>query len=250
MQQDASEFTIGMLIFPRMTQLDFTGPFEVFARIPNAKVHVLWKQIEPIISDRGLAIMPTTTLDDCPNLDLICVPGGPGQIAMMDDEQIVTFVRNQGQHAKFVTSVCTGALILGAAGLLTGYRATTHWMSHDQLAAFGAIPVVSRIVVDRNRITGGGVTAGIDFGLSVASLIASEHVARSIQLQLEYHPEPPFNSGSPTTATPELVAAARQGAETMLSERSAATRRAAQRLQLSTPESTLGVDSSVQEREA
>ncbi len=236
-----------MLIFPHMTQLDFTGPFEVFARIPNAKVHVLWKQIEPITSDRGLAIMPTTTLDACPNLDLICVPGGPGQIAMMDDEQVVTFVRNQGQYAKFVTSVCTGALILGAAGLLTGYKATTHWMSHDQLSAFGAIPVMSRIVVDRNRITGGGVTAGIDFGLSVASLIASEQVARSIQLQLEYHPEPPFNSGSPTTATPELVAATRQGGAAMLRERWAATRRAAQRLQLQTPVSAPGVDSSVQE---
>ncbi len=128
----ASEFTIGMLIFPRMTQLDFTGPFEVFARIPNVKVHVLWKQLEPITSDRGLTIMPTTTLDDCPDLDLICIPGGPGQIALMDDEQIVTFVREQGRRAKFVTSVCTGALILGAAGLLTGYKAITHWMSHDQ----------------------------------------------------------------------------------------------------------------------
>lgn len=247
MPQDASEFTIGMLIFPRMTQLDFTGPFEVFARIPNAEVHVLWKQLEPITSDRGLAILPTTTLDACPNLDLICVPGGPGQTAVMDDEQIVTFVRNQGRHAKFVTSVCTGALILGAAGLLSGYKATTHWMSHDQLSVFGATPVMSRIVVDRNRITGGGVTAGIDFGLSVAGLIAGEQVARSIQLQLEYHPEPPFNSGSPATATPELVAAARQSGAAMLRERWAATGRAARRLQLQTSVPTLGEDSRTQE---
>ncbi len=232
MSQNAAEFTIGMLIFPRMTQLDFTGPFEVFARIPNAKVHVLWKQLEPVTSDRGLAIMPTTTLDACPDLDLICLPGGPGQIAMMDDEQVLSFVRKQGQQAKFVTSVCTGALILGAAGLLTGYKATTHWMSHDQLSAFGAIPVASRIVVDRNRITGGGVTAGIDFGLSVAGLITNEEIARAIQLQLEYNPEPPFNSGSPTTAALELVAAVRQGAAAMLNERATATKRAAQRLGL------------------
>jgi cyclohexyl-isocyanide hydratase len=230
--QVTSKFTIGMLIFPRMTQLDFTGPFEVFARIPNVKIHVLWKQIEPVTSDRGLAIMPTTTLDDCPDLDLICIPGGPGQIALMDDEQIVTFVREQGHQARFVTSVCTGALILGAAGLLTGYKATTHWMSHDQLSAFGAIPITSRIVVDRNRITGGGVTAGIDFALSITSLIANEEVARAIQLQLEYHPEPPFNSGSPTTATSDLVASARQSAAAMLDERWAATQRAAQRLHL------------------
>jgi cyclohexyl-isocyanide hydratase len=241
--QNTVEFTIGMLIFPRMTQLDFTGPFEVFARIPGAKVHVLWKELEPVTSDRGLAIMPTTTIEACPNLDLLCIPGGPGQIAMMDDERILSFVREQGQQAKFVTSVCTGALILGAAGLLTGYKATTHWMSHDQLAAFGAIPITSRIVVDRNRITGGGVTAGIDFALSVTSLITSEEIARAIQLQLEYNPEPPFDSGSPTTAAPELVAAARQSAAAMLSERSEATKRAAQRLQLLLSSPTLGRDS-------
>ena len=219
-----------MLIFPRMTQLDFTGPFEVLARIPDAKVHVLWKKLELVTSDRGLTIMPTTTLDDCPPLDLICIPGGPGQIALMDDEQILTFVREQGQQAKFVTSVCTGALVLGAAGLLAGYKATTHWTSHDQLAYFGAIPIKKRFVVDRNRITGGGVTAGIDFGLYVASQVANEQVARAIQLQLEYNPEPPFNSGSPATAAPELVAAARQKAATMLSERAAATKRAARRI--------------------
>ena len=148
----------------------------------------------------------------------------------MDDEQILTFVREQGQQAKFVTSVCTGALVLGAAGLLAGYKATTHWTSHDQLAYFGAIPIKKRFVVDRNRITGGGVTAGIDFGLYVASQVANEQVARAIQLQLEYNPEPPFNSGSPATAAPELVAAARQKAATMLSERAAATKRAARRI--------------------
>jgi cyclohexyl-isocyanide hydratase len=224
--------TIGMLIFPKMTQLDFTGPFEVFVRIPETQVHVLWKKIEPVVSDTGLAILPTTTLDDCPDLDLICIPGGPGQIALMDDEQIIPFVRAQGERAKFVTSVCTGSLVLGAAGLLKGYKAGTHWMSRDQLTYFGALPVAKRIVVDRNRITGGGVTAGIDLALYVASLIRDEPTARAIQLALEYNPKPPFNSGSPEGAGPEAAAAARQRAAAMLSERLAATKRAAQRLGL------------------
>lgn len=230
MPETLSNFTIGMLIFPRMTQLDFTGPFEVFARIPGVKVHVLWKQVEPVVSDTGLAILPTTTLADCPNLDLICIPGGPGQIALMDDDNILAFVREQGGRAKFVTSVCTGSLVLGAAGLLKGYKASTHWMSLDQLTYFGATPVAQRIVVDRNRITGGGVTAGIDLGLYVASLITDEQTAHSIQLSLEYNPQPPFNSGSPDSAGSEVVAAVRQRATTMLSERLAATKRAAERL--------------------
>jgi cyclohexyl-isocyanide hydratase len=232
MQQKPASFTIGFLIFPRMTQLDFTGPFEVFARIPDAKIHVLWKRIEPVTSDTGLAFLPTMTLDDCPALDLICIPGGPGQIALMDDEQIITFVREKGECAQFVTSVCTGSLILGAAGLLQGYKAGTHWMSRDQLAYFGATPVPSRIVVDRNRITGGGVTAGIDLALYVASLITDEPTARAIQLSLEYNPEPPFNSGSPESAELELVSAVRHRAAEMLSTRLAATKRAAVRLGL------------------
>ncbi len=232
MQQKPSSFTIGFLIFPRMTQLDFTGPFEVFARIPETKVHVLWKRIEPVVSDTGLAILPTTTLDACPDLDLICIPGGPGQIALMDDEQILGFVREKGARARFVASVCTGSLVLGAAGLLKGYTAGTHWMSRDQLAYFGATPMANRIVVDRNRVTGGGVTAGIDLALYVASLVTNEPTARAIQLSLEYNPEPPFNSGSPESAGPEAVAAVRQRAAGMLSERLAATKRAAHRLGL------------------
>src|SRR5262245_61292910 len=216
MQRQPSGFTIGLLIFPRMTQLDFTGPFEVFARIPEARVHVLWKRIEPVVSDTGLVILPTMTLDDCPDLDLICIPGGPGQIALMDDEQILTFVREKSERAQFVTSVCTGSLVLGAAGLLKGYKAGTHWMSRARLAYFGATSVASRIVVDRNRSTGGGVTAGIDLALYVASLVTDEPTARVIQLSLEYNPEPPFNSGSPEGAEPEMVAEARQRAAEML----------------------------------
>jgi cyclohexyl-isocyanide hydratase len=221
-----------MLIFPRMTQLDFTGPFEVFARTPGVKVHVLWKTLEPVVSDTGLAILPTMTLQDCPALDLICIPGGPGQIALMDDETILAFVREKGEQAKFVTSVCTGSLVLGAAGLLQGYQATTHWMSLDQLVYFGATPVKSRVVIDRNRITGGGVTSGIDFALHVASLITDEQTARAIQLGIEYNPQPPFNSGSPEGAGSETATAARQRAAAMLNERDAASQRAARRLGL------------------
>jgi len=230
MSQNSPHCVIGMVIFPRMTQLDFTGPFEVFARVPGTQIHVLWKKIEPVVSDTGLAILPTTTFSDCPPLDLICIPGGPGQIAMMDDEQVLTFVRTQGEQARFVTSVCTGSLILGAAGLLKGYRATTHWMSHDQLTYFGATPVAERVVVDRNRITGGGVTAGIDFGLSVARVLADEQTARAIQLGLEYDPQPPFDSGSARNATFETVTMVRERAAAMLAERLAATKRAAARL--------------------
>jgi cyclohexyl-isocyanide hydratase len=231
-RQTPIHFTIGMLIFPKMTQLDFTGPFEVFARLPEVKVHVLWKTIEPVVSDTGLTILPTTTLEDCPDLDLICIPGGPGQIAVMDDEALLTFVREKGERAQFVTSVCTGSLILGAAGLLKGYKAATHWMSRDQLPHLGAIPVSSRLVVDGNRVTGGGVTAGIDFGLYVASRITNEQTARAIQLSLEYTPQPPFNSGSPEDAGPEIVSAVRQRAAEMLSTRWEATKRAAERLGL------------------
>jgi len=236
MPESAPAFTIGMLIFPRMTQLDFTGPFEVFARTPGVKVHVLWKSIEPIESDTGLTFLPTTTLEDCPHLDLICLPGGPGQVAIMDDEQLLGFVREKGEQAKFITSVCTGSLVLGAAGLLKGYHATTHWMSIDQLPYFGATPVKNRVVVDRNRITGAGVTSGIDFGLHVVSLIANEETARAIQLGIEYNPQPPFNSGSPEGAGAKMVAASRQRAAAMLNERDAASKRAAKRLDLTVPD--------------
>ena len=222
--------TIGMLVFPRMTQLDLTGPYEAFARIPDAKVHLLWKRKEPVMSDTGLSLLPTLTLAECPPLDVLCVPGGPGQIDLMDDEEVIAFVRKQGLQAQYVTSVCTGSLILGAAGLLNGYEATTHWMSMDQLELFGVKPVKKRIVRDRNRITGGGVTAGIDFALYLASVLVGEQVARMIQLSLEYNPDPPFTSGSPDTASPDIVSAARSRAAQMLETRRAASIRAAERL--------------------
>jgi cyclohexyl-isocyanide hydratase len=197
---------IGMLLYPRLTQLDLTGPFEVLHRIPNAEVHLLWKTLDPVTADSKLRLGPTTTLLACPKLDVLFVPGGGGQMDLMEDPVVLGFLRDQGRRARFVTSVCTGALLLGAAGLLNGYDATTHWGFMDLLPPFGARPVRSRVVVDRNRVTGGGVTAGIDFSLKLAALLAGETCAKEIQLGLEYDPEPPFEAGHPDVAEPKIVA--------------------------------------------
>ncbi|MCB1547613.1 MAG: DJ-1/PfpI family protein [Hyphomicrobiaceae bacterium] len=221
---------IGLLLFPNLTQLDLTGPFEAFARIPGAKVHLVWKRREAVTSDVGLPIMATATLEDCPKLDVICVPGGPGMNDLLLDDEVLAFVRRQGETARYVTSVCTGALVLGAAGLLKGYRAATHWASMDFLAAFGATPVKTRVCVDRNRITGGGVTAGIDFGLLIASLIADRQTAERIQLYMEYNPDPPFTAGSPDTAPPAVVAGFREFMGPYLERRATLVRQAAERL--------------------
>lgn len=221
---------IGLLLFPRLTQLDLTGPFEAFARIPNAKVHVVWKSREPVVSDVGLQIVPTATLEDCPDLDVICIPGGPGMNALLEDDVVLDFVRRQGARARYVTSVCTGALVLGAAGLLKGYEAATHWASMEFLPAFGATPVRARVCVDRNRITGGGVTAGIDFGLYLAARLTDQKTAERIQLYMEYNPEPPFRAGSPDTASPEVIQDFRTVATGMIEERRAAVMRAAAKL--------------------
>jgi cyclohexyl-isocyanide hydratase len=221
---------IGLLLYPRLTQLDLTGPYEVLARAPAAKVHVLWKYTDPVESDRGLQLTPTMTFTDCPPLDIICVPGGPGQVEMMDDIETLDFLRDQAADAKWVTSVCTGSLILGAAGLLRGYQATCHWASRDQLSLFGAEPVESRVVVDRNRITGAGVTAGIDFALQLVAKAFDDRTAQAIQLALEYEPSPPFWSGTPQHASAELVADARQRMAVFMAKRLAASERAAARL--------------------
>jgi cyclohexyl-isocyanide hydratase len=223
---------IGMLLYPNLTQLDLSGPFEVLSRLSDTTVHLVWKTMAPVRSDSGLSILPTVTIADCPPLDVILAPGGPGQVALMDDELILDFLTRRGAQARYVTSVCTGSLLLGAAGLLRGYKATCHWMSHDQLAAFGAEPVRARVVVDRNRITGGGVTAGIDFGLQVAAMLRGDEEAKRIQLQLEYDPAPPFQAGSPETAGPELEAAIRERSRSLLTARRAATLRAKARLGL------------------
>jgi cyclohexyl-isocyanide hydratase len=210
---------VGMLLFPRLTQLDLTGPFEVMHRIPGAQVHLVWKDLEPVRADSGLGLLPTTRIDDCPQLDVVFVPGGGGQIPLMSDDQVLGFLVRQSQAARYVTSVCTGALVLGAAGLLQGYDAATHWAYMDLLPIFGARPVRQRVVTDRNRITAGGVTAGIDFGLRIAAEIAGEEVAKAIQLGIEYDPEPPFRSGHPDVADPALVARTRASLAKGLEER-------------------------------
>ena len=223
-------FHIGLLLFPAITQLDMTGPYEVFSKFPEAKVYLVWKDREPVTADGGMQILPTTTLADCPALDLICVPGGPGINALLNDENVLDFIRRQAKCARYVTSVCTGALVLGAAGLLTGRRATTHWMSLDMLAAFGATPVVERTVLDGNVITGGGVTAGIDFALAVAAEAFSPDLARLIQLGIEYDPKPPFDAGSPDRAGAALVAKACAAAAIRQAERQEAVDAAAAKM--------------------
>jgi cyclohexyl-isocyanide hydratase len=197
---------IGMLVFPMVTQLDLTGPLQVFSSVPGARVHLVWKRIEPVPTDSVMVLTPTMTFADCPQLDVICVPGGFGTDDMVNDEEMLAFLRRQADGAKYVTSVCTGSLVLGAAGLLKGYRATTHWSAIDFLSAFGAIPTRTRVCVDRNRFTGGGVTAGIDFALTLVSELVDRKTAEAIQLRLEYNPAPPFNAGSPDTAPAEILA--------------------------------------------
>jgi cyclohexyl-isocyanide hydratase len=197
---------IGFLMFPKVTQLDLTGPLQVLSRLPGARVHLIWKRIEPVPSDAVLSLLPTTTFADCPPLDVICVPGGAGADDLLGDDETLTFLRTQADHARFVTAVCTGSLLLGAAGLLEGYRATTHWSAMAHLAPFGAIPTPSRVCMDRNRITGGGVTAGIDFALTLAAVLTDAMTAQMIQLGLEYDPAPPFAAGSPAIAPPEILA--------------------------------------------
>ena len=221
---------IGILFFPAVTQLDAMGPAQVLSRLPGAKMHMIWKTRDPVTTDSGFAVLPTTTFADCPQLDVICVPGGVGQVALMNDLETLAFLRHQAEGARFVTSVCTGSLVLAAAGLLKGYRSACHWSVRDELAAFGAIPVAERVVRDRNRLSGGGVTAGIDFGLTLAAELAGEQVARAIQLMMEYDPNPPFDSGSPEKAGPELVALYKQRTAGMMDQRREANRTAAARV--------------------
>ena len=226
---------IGLLLFPGLTQLDLTGPLEVFHRLPGVRRHLLWKTLDPVRSDSGLCLLPDTTFADCPVLDVVFVPGGPGQIELMDDGDTLAFLRRAAAGCRLVTSVCTGSLVLAAAGLLDGYRATCHWSSLDQLALLGAIPVPERVVRDRDRITGAGVTSGIDFGLAVLAELAGPALAERAQLQMEYDPAPPFHAGSPQTAPPELVASVRADLVPFLARRRAATLRAAERLGRAVP---------------
>ncbi len=223
-------FRIGLLLFPEITQLDMTGPYEVFTKFPGAEVHLVWKSLEPVTVNGGMRILPTTTFEACPQLDLVCVPGGGGMNPLLNDAETLAFLKRQAAAARYVTSVCTGSLVLGAAGLLKGKRAATHWMSLEMLADFGAIPVAERVVVDGNVYTGGGVTAGIDFALKVAADAFGADLAKSIQLAIEYNPQPPFNAGSPEGAGEAIVSRTRAAAAGRQAERAAAVKQAAARL--------------------
>lgn len=211
--------TIGLLVFPKVQQLDLTGPYEVFASIPGAGVRLLWKELDPIVSATGLVLIPDTKLAEAPQLDVLCVPGGAGVNALLEDEDVLTFLRLQSKGARFVTSVCTGALVLAAAGLLADKRATTHWASHDLLARLGAIPEQARVVVDGKFVSGGGVTAGIDMALTLTAELLDREQAEAIQLSLEYAPAPPFTAGSPETAPAKVVACARAAMRATREER-------------------------------
>ena len=212
---------IAFLLFPGVTQLDLTGPAQFLSRLPGARVDLVWDTRDPVPTDAGFAILPTATFAEVPRADLLCVPGGMGIAQVIDQAGALDWVRQVGAEAQWVTSVCTGALVLGAAGLLRGYKATTHWAWHDMLPLFGAEPVQARHVIDRNRATGGGVTAGIDFALALMARIAGEDVARAVQLALEYDPAPPFDAGSPEKAGEALV-----GVYTERANRLAPTRKA------------------------
>lgn len=203
---DGSKVRVGMVLFPDLTALDLVGPYEVLSRLPGAEVVLVADSVLPVRGEGGLTLAPDASLEEAGTLDVLFVPGGRGVGEAMQDERLMDFLKLQGEGAAWVTSACTGSLVLGAAGLLRGYRATTHWLSVDLLEPLGAVPVRGeRVVVDRNRITAGGVTAGIDFALVLAAKLRGEAVARELQLTLEYDPAPPFDAGSPRTADPELV---------------------------------------------
>lgn len=221
---------LAFLLFPGITQLDLTGPVQFLSRLPGARVDLVWENLDPVPTDSGFSIVPTTTFAAMPRADLLCVPGGMGVSQVIDHAAALDWVRRIGSSADWVTSVCTGALVLGAAGLLNGYRATTHWAWHDMLALFGAEPVTARCVMDRNRVTGGGVTAGIDFALTLIAQIAGTDHAKAVQLALEYDPAPPFDCGSPAKAGPDLIAVYNERADRLAPERKNALHASAKRL--------------------
>lgn len=227
---------VGALVFPQMDQIDLTGPFEVLSRLPNSTFHLLWKELSPVRDIRGLIITPGRMLDEAPQLDLLVVPGGFGQEALMDDDVVLKFIQAQAKNAAYVFSICTGALLCGAAGLLRGVKSTTHWSAFHLLPYFGAIPVDARVVVDGKHVSAAGVTAGLDGALRVASLMCDERVAQQIQLAIEYAPDPPFHSGTPQTAPPEVLQAARVSVQKITEARLVTAQRIAARLGIKGPE--------------
>jgi cyclohexyl-isocyanide hydratase len=211
--------TIGGLIFPDMDQCDFTGPFEALARVPNSRFMTIWKDKNPVRDLAGMQLLADTTIDEAPQLDVLLVPGGYGQEALMKDEVVLSFIRKQAAGARYVFSVCTGALVCGAAGLLQGKRATTHWTAMEVLPLFGAIPSDERVVIDGKLVSAGGVTSGIDGSLIVVSLLRGETVAQELQLYMAYDPKPPFHAGSPATAPASIVATIRERARPITERR-------------------------------
>lgn len=199
-----------MVLFPNVTQLDLTGPAQVFSRWPNTELHLVAATLDPLMTDAGFALVPTVTFADCPSVDVVCVPGGGGVFENLENEELLAFVRRTAAEAAWVTSVCTGAFVLAAAGVLRERKAATHWASRELLSTLGVDVVAERVVYDGNVVTGGGVTAGIDFALSLTAAELGKDVARRLQLQFEYDPAPPFDAGSPDKADPQLVAGIRE----------------------------------------
>lgn len=221
---------IGILVFPGMLQLDATGPYGVLAAGPGASVRLIWKNNAPVISSDGLAVSPAASYADCGALDVVVVPGGLGVAALLADDATLHFLRGHAKTARYMASVCTGALVLGAAGLLQGRNATTHWQSLDMLRHFGAIPAKQRVVRDGNVLTAAGVTSGVDMALALAGLLWGDKAAQAIQLSMEYTPEPPYTSGTPETAPRDVLEAVTAQSATRQSERLDAVIRAAERL--------------------
>jgi cyclohexyl-isocyanide hydratase len=226
----AAEFPVVFALYPRVTQLDFTGPYEVFARLPGAKCILASASGGDLEADGGIAFTGVRRLAEVEGCALLCVPGGFGTIEAMEDQELLAQIRRLAASARYVTSVCTGSLVLGAAGLLKGKRATSHWAWRHALSAFGATPDPARVARDGNVITGGGVTAGIDMALTVMAEIAGDDYAQSVQLGIEYAPAPPFNSGRPELAPAHILAITERRYDGVRSARDAAIERAAARL--------------------
>jgi cyclohexyl-isocyanide hydratase len=226
---------IGSLLFEGIDQIDLTGPFEVLARLPNSTLCIYGKTTAAVRDVKGLQLTPDAALADAPQLDVLHIPGGFGQEALMEDDEVLGWIKRQAAGAHSIFSVCTGALLCGAAGLLQGRRATTHWASFHLLPLFGAIPVNERVVVDGDMVFAAGVTAGIDGALRVAANLRGDEAAQSIQLYMVYAPEPPFNSGTPETAPPAILERARHSVRDITTQREATARRVADRLGIATP---------------
>lgn len=213
------KLVVGMVVFPNLTMLDFVGPYDVFSKASCFKVVVISRDTRPLQAEGGLTFQASVDFEHCPQLDVIFVPGGKGINPILTDKTYINFLQRQANEAQYITSVCTGSLVLAAAGLLTGYKATTHWRSLDLLRLFNIETIKDRVVVDRNRITGGGVTSGIDFGLVLTAMVGGEAMAKTIQLMLEYEPVPPFHSGSPEHADADVLEKANNNTQAIFDER-------------------------------